>query len=117
MKKKIVHVSSEEYDKIEAKIKSGEPANVEFYESVLGADRAAGILAAAFHGQPLEMQVKGLHYQAWYSGTTLEFDSTSLLDAKKYAIKYWRVPKNRQHLIHVELTGKDGKQIPKTPEV
>lgn len=54
-------------------------------------------------------------YIGFYNGKQHDFYATSKYAALKLAQEFFKAPKSKQHMVHVELAEKDGKPVVHTP--
>lgn len=55
-------------------------------------------------------------YKVFYNGDSIEVFAESSYAAQQTAVEYWRVKKNKRHMISVVLCEVDGEQITHTPD-
>ena len=50
-------------------------------------------------------------YIGFYNGEQVDIYAASLYEAKTKALAHFRAPRSRQHMVHVELAERNGKQV------
>ena len=69
-------------------------------------------------GSPRPPGTEGMHgYAAFYNGRQADIYATSLSDAKRQAVEYFRVPPKKAHMVSVMLAEKpDGSPVVHRPD-